>query len=102
MRLYCLTRPYLGVGGFSAFVPISPRCKAAGAEQSFQKVRDAYEVGSKLCDTTLFPCHSSVVPWEVLSNDDKRREYDRQIAPPDRGPNLGWQSEDLTIFKKPT
>ncbi|CAE7351971.1 dnaJ [Symbiodinium sp. CCMP2592] len=55
--------------------------KAAGAEQSFQKVRDAYE---------------------VLSNDDKRREYDRQIAPPDRGPRSGPDPRATWMYRSRT
>ncbi|CAE7669206.1 dnaJ, partial [Symbiodinium necroappetens] len=55
--------------------------KAAGAEQSFQKVRDAYE---------------------VLSNDDKRREYDRQIAPPDRGPRSGPDPRVAWMYRSRT
>lgn len=55
--------------------------KAAGAEQSFQKVRDAYE---------------------VLSNDDKRREYDRQIAPPDRGPRSGPDPRAAWMYRSRT
>ena len=49
-----LARQFFFAFVFFPFGPRAPRLKAAGAEQSFQKVRDAYEAGSKICDATEF------------------------------------------------